>query len=108
MHYVIKEIMNCSSTTNKQKAEEINKIKESIDIAERIFSGEFTYCKSCGDYFLSRSFITDTEVVDELVCTYSDPINSGGDEYEKKPVRYTYKYCPKGCKHKVNREEFWF
>lgn len=50
-------------------------------------------------------FFTDTEDVDERVCVYSDPINSGGDEYETKKVRYTYKICPKGCKHQINREE---
>ena len=106
IHYVIKEILDCS-TSNAQKSEEIKKLKESISIAERIFSGELTYCKICGEYFLSKSFITEQEIVDELVCTYSDPINSGGDEYEKKPVRYTYKYCPNGCKHKIHREEHW-
>lgn len=49
----------------------------------------------------------DTEIVTERVYIYSDPINSSGDEYEDKRVRYTYKYCPKGCKHKINREEYW-
>jgi hypothetical protein len=107
MHYVIKEILDSSCTTNQQKAEEINKIKESINIAERIFSGEFAYCKSCGDYFLSKSFVEETEIVDERVCVYSDPINSSGDEYKTKAVGYTYKYCPKGCKHVVARKELW-
>lgn len=106
MHPVVKKILD-STTTNQKKLEEINDIKDSVSIAERIFSGEFTYCKNCGDYFLSGSFIETTEIVEEPVCVYSDPINSSGDIYEKKLVRYTYKYCPKGCKHKVKREEYW-
>ena len=106
MHPIIKEIFDKNITSDK-KAKEIADIKASIEIAERIFSGEFAYCMKCGDYFLSKSFVVDTEVVTERVCTYSDPINSGGDEYENKKVKYTYKYCPKGCKHIINREEHW-
>ena len=106
MHKIIKEILDSSSSTEK-KAAEIADLKASVGIAEKIFSGEFTYCQKCHDYFLSKSFVVDTEVVTERVCTYSDPINSGGDEYEDKKVRYTYKYCPKGCKHTINREEYW-
>lgn len=107
MHSAIKEVLECNSTTNRQKTEEISRLKESINIAEQILAGKFTYCKSCGDYFLSKSFITETEVIDELVCIYADPINSGGSEYAKKPIRYTYKYCPKGCKQQIQREEHW-
>ena len=106
MHKVIKEILDKNISTEK-KAKEVADIKASVELAERIFSGEFAYCMKCGDYFLSKSFIVDFEVVTERVCTYSDPINSGGDEYEDKKIRYTYKYCPKGCKHKINREEYW-
>jgi len=106
MHQIIKEILDSSSPTEK-KAAEIEELKASIEIAEKIFAGEFTYCKKCGDYYHSKSFFVETEVVDERVCTYSDPINSGGDEYENRKVRYTYKYCPKGCKHQINREEYW-
>lgn len=104
MHYVIREILD-SGTDNVRKAEEIAEIEKSIGIAKRIFSGEFTYCKSCGDYFLSRSFFQESEIVEERICTYSDPINSGGDEYKDGKVEYTYMYCPKGCKHKIRRKE---
>lgn len=106
MHPIIKEILDKDITVEK-KAAEVAELKESIELAERIFSGEFTYCKKCGDFFLSKSFLVDTEIITERVCTYSDPINSGGDEYEDKKVRYTYKICPKGCKHQINREEWW-
>lgn len=106
MHNIIKNILD-SNITNQKKMEEIEAIKESIIIAEQIFTGKFAYCKTCKDYFLSKSFFEDTEIVNEKVCTYIDPINSGGDQYENRPVRYTYKYCPKGCKHKIKREEHW-
>ena len=106
MHYIIKEILD-KDTSTESKAKEVAELKASVELAERIFSGEFAYCKKCSDYYLSKSFIVDTEIVTERVCTYSDPINSGGDEYEDKKVRYTYKYCPKGCKHMINREEYW-
>ena len=104
LHEIVKDILNANSTP-EEKRRELNEIKTAIELAEKIFSGELTYCKKCGDYYLNRSFFTDTEVIDEQVCVYSDPINSGGDEYETKKVRYTYKICPKGCKHQINREE---
>ena len=104
MHIIVKEILKADITLQDKK-NKIKELQESIDLANRIFSGEFTYCKKCGDYFLSKSFFTDSEVVNENVCIYSDPINSGGDEYQMKKVKYTYKYCPKGCKHLITREE---
>lgn len=106
MHKAIKEILD-NSRSNDEKIRMLQEIKNSIEIAEKVFSGEFTYCKKCGDYFLSKSYFTDTEVVTERVCTFSDPNGGSGDEYENKKVRYTYKYCPKGCKHIINREEYW-
>ena len=106
MHQVIKDILDRDiSVDDKKKL--VAELKDSITLAEQIFSGKFAYCKKCGDYYLSQSFIVETEVVSERVCTYSDPINSGGDEYENKDIRYTYKYCPKGCKHTINRETYW-
>ena len=104
LHEVVKNILD-SNETAEEKKRKLDEIKEAIELAEKIFSGEFTYCKKCGDYYLARSFFTDTAVVNERVCVYSDPINSGGDEYKNKKIRYTYMICPKGCKHEINREE---
>ena len=104
LHIIVKEILD-SDITNIDKKRKIDELKESIEIADKIFSGEFTYCKLCKDYYLTKSFFIDSETVDENVCVYSDPINSGGDEYQRKRVKYTYKYCPKGCKHLISREE---
>lgn len=106
MHHIIKDILDNDCSIESKKSQ-IAELKESIKLAEQIFSGKFAYCKKCGDYYLSKSFIVETKIVTERVCTYSDPINSGGDEYENKDIRYTYKYCPKGCKHIINREEYW-
>ena len=104
MHPVIKEILD--TVTDKQRInEELSDIEASIGVAKRILSGEFGYCKTCGDYFLSKSFFQESEIVKEKICTYSDPINSAGDEYRDGQVRYTYMYCPKGCKHRIKREE---
>ena len=103
LHEVVKNILD-SNETLEEKKRKLNEIKKDIELAEKIFSGELGYCKKCGDYYLARSFFTDTVVVDERVCVYSDPINSSGDEYENKKVRYTYMFCPKGCKHEINRE----
>lgn len=106
MHPVIKEILD-SSISNKEKVAEIEKLKASINIIEKILNGEFTYCKKCGDYYLSKCFFQDSETVKERICIYSDPINSGGDEYRDGQVKYTYMCCPKGCKHMINREEIF-
>lgn len=95
MHKVIKEIL-MSDKTSETKRKQIDEIKESINLAERIFTGELAFCKLCQDYYMSKSFYTDTIVEEENVCVYSDPINSGGDEYERQKFKYTRRYCPKG------------
>lgn len=107
LHKIVKDILD-SNINSEEKKHQLDEIKSSIELAEKIFSGELTYCKKCGDYYLSKSFFIETEMVDENVCVYSDPINSGGDEYKIKKVCYTYKICPKGCKHQINREESLF
>ena len=103
MHKIIKEILD-SDYSNDKKSAMLIEIKDSIAIAEKIFAGEFYYCKKCGDYFLSKSFFKEKETIEEKICTYADPLNSSGDIYENRQVRYTYMYCPKGCKHIINRE----
>ena len=106
MHKLILDLLN--KTERKDKLlDEINELQDSLDIAKKICSGEFGYCKKCNDYYLAKSFIHEQEIVSERVCTYSDPINSSGDEYEDKNIRYTYLICPKGHKGEINREEYW-
>ena len=103
LHPTIKEILKLK-TDNATKLLKIRDLEQSLEIAKRIFSGELTYCASCGDYFLSKCFFQETETVEEKICVYSDPINSGGDIYNDGKVIYTYLCCPKGCRHKIRRE----
>ena len=89
----------------KIKRMELKAAEKDIKIARKILSREMIYCEDCDDYFLARSFFQDTETKRESVCTYSDPINSGGNEYADKDVLYTYLICPKGHKHLIDRKE---
>lgn len=104
LHPAIEKIIN-KENSFADKAKELEDIQNSLDIAKQILNGEFIYCKLCKDYFLNKSFFTETETVEERVCVFSDPINSGGDVYENKKVTYTYKVCPKGHKHSIDRKE---
>ena len=89
----------------KDKHNALNSLEKDIEIARKILSEEIIYCENCDDYFLARSFFQDTETKRESVCTYSDPINSGGNEYADRDVLYTYLICPKGHKHLIYRKE---
>lgn len=55
LHKIVKDILDANSTS-EEKRRELNEIKAAIELAEKMFSGELTYCKKCGDYYLSRSF----------------------------------------------------
>ena len=104
MHSIVKDILK-QKVKIPTKERELQSLKEDIEIAEKILSGEFTYCENCDDYFLSKSFFTEEEVKEEEICTYTDPINSSGNEYKNSQVQYTYKICPKGHKHIMYRKE---
>ena len=92
---------------DKNPEKKLEEVKKAVEIVTGIQNGEYVYCKKCNDYFLAGSFIRKQEIIKEKVCVYSDPINSSGDEYKIKPIRYTYSFCPKGCKHIESREEYW-
>lgn len=104
MNNTIKEILTMKVKIELKK-EALQSLKKDIEIAEKILSGDFIYCENCDDYFLSKSFFTEKEIKEEKICTYTDPINSSGNEYKNGKVRYTYRFCPKGHKHIVYREE---
>ena len=104
MNSVIKDIIKRKvDTEDKYKA--LESLEKDIEVAKKILSGEMIYCEDCEDHYLARSFFQDTEMKRESVCIYADPINSGGNEYADRDVLYTYKICPKGHKHLVNRKE---
>lgn len=100
----IKEILN-SHFDDKRKRELLNEYKESIALAEKVLNGEYEYCDKCKDYYLARSFFTETETVEENVCIYSSPINSGDDEYEKHSITHAYRVCPKGHRREIDRRD---
>ena len=63
------------------------------------------YCEECEDYYLPKSFFIEKETKPTKICIYEDPINSGGNDYVDGYVDITYRICPKGHKHDVNRTE---
>ena len=104
MNSVIKDILK-RKINIEDKRNALNLLEKDIEIARKILSGEMIYCENCDDYFLARSFFKDTKIKKESVCIYSDPINSGGNEYADRNVLYTYLICPKGHKHLIDRKE---
>lgn len=96
MHTVIEDIIKRKGCTSEDKRKALASLSHDIEIAKGILDGKYKYCTECGDYYLSQSFFRTNEEKEEMVCTYSDPINSGGDEYERRKIRYFYINCPKG------------
>lgn len=104
MNKIIKDIINGKSE-DKEKYIELNKLSDEIEMARGILSGKFQYCADCDDYYLAKSYLSDTETKNAGICIYRDPINSGGNDYADGFVDITYSICPKGHKHEVNRKE---
>ena len=74
-------------------------------MARGILSGKFKYCPECDDYYLAKSYLSDTETKPTRICIYEDPINSGGNDYADGFVDITYSICPKGHRREVDRTE---
>lgn len=104
MNKTIKDIIN-RKCTDEEKERVLKSLSEDIETAKGILSGKFKYCPDCNDYYLSKSFLSDVDTKSTRICTWQDPINSGGNEYEDGFVDITYTICPKGHKHEVNRKE---
>lgn len=104
MNPVIQDIIR-RDVTNEQKLQALANLEEEIAMAKRILSPEFSYCAECDDYYLTDSFIHTDEIKTEKVCTYYDPINSGGNEYKDVQIQYHYKICPKGHKYLLYNQE---
>lgn len=94
-----------SRETNEEKLKVLESLSQDIQTAKDIINGKYTYCEECGDYYLSKSFFTENKIEQTKICTYEDPINSGGNEYVDGYVDITYRICPKGHKHEINRTE---
>lgn len=104
MNPVIKDIL-VRKVSTKDKIEALNSLQKDIDLAKKYLSPEFTYCEYCDDYYLTKSFFTEKEVKEENICVYSDPINSGGNEYRMGKVEYCHHVCPKGHKFLLHKQE---
>ena len=104
MHKVIEDIIKSNRSGNKKLAE-LDKLKDEIKLAEDIIRGVYKYCPECDDYYLSKSFVSEIEYQDCKICTYSDPINSSGNEYVDGIAQITYSICPKGHRKELYRYE---
>lgn len=104
MFSFIEEIIkrNCP---NKDKEDALSAIENEILMARGILNGTYKLCPKCKDYYLKKAFFSETEKVDCKVCTYVDPINSGGNDYADGYAYVTYETCPKGHKVEINRKE---
>ena len=104
MNKIIKDIIdrNCSK---EEKDKSLVLLADEIEMAKGILSGKYQYCKKCDDYYLTKSFLTEAESKETRICVWSDPINSGGNEYEDGYVDITYSVCPKGHRYEVNKQE---
>ena len=54
---------------------------------------------------MDQSFFTEKQTIITQICTYRDPINSGGNNYVDGYADITYRVCPKGHKLVVDRKE---
>lgn len=100
MNKMIKDIALNPNTSNEEKEAELNGIEFDLFVARNIIRGEYSYCPECNDYYMTKSFFKQTEKVPCKICTYEDPINSGGNKYKDGMQRIVYTVCPKG--HKLN------
>lgn len=104
MNDVIKKIVE-SKLSKKDKIQSLKKLSDDIEMANGILSGKFVYCSECDDYYLAQSFLTDTKTEKTQILIYSDPINSGGNEYADGYADITYSICPKGHRKQIARSE---
>lgn len=104
MHKVIKDLL-LGDTTKAEKKSLLDSLADDIAFADEVLDGKFTYCESCDDYYLTESFQNKMDINDTKICTYEDPINSGGNEYADGTVIVKYRVCPKGHMKEIDREE---
>lgn len=104
MNKAIKNILN-SRAVNEEKVKQLDALSSEIQLAKDIIVGKYKYCPKCNDYYITESFLTRKETKEAKICTYNDPINSGGNDYADGYVDITYRVCPKGHKQEINRNE---
>ena len=104
MNNIIKDIIN-KNCSKEEKNKALDLLSDEIEMAKGILSGRYKYCPDCDDYYLAKSYLTETETRETQICVYQDIINSGGNEYADGFVDIIYSICPKGHKHEVSRSE---
>ena len=104
MNAIVREILQ-GNGTNDDKAKALNELQADIALAERVLSGEYSYCKECDRYYLMKSFQHKAGREKVQICTYQDPINSGGNEYTSGTAWISYEICPCGHVHEMGRIE---
>ena len=92
---VISDILFSTTLKREEKQAQIKKIVNAGSEALEYLNGNYRFCPQCKDFYRKQSFEFVEETKDEQVCVYDDPINSGGNEYETKPVTRQYHICPK-------------
>ena len=105
MNDFIKNIIINTKLTVADRNKELDKLAKDIEEAKEFLSGKYAYCTDCDDFYLYKSFFTETETKESRICVYEDFINSGGNEYVDGYVDILYKVCPKGHKHEIDRAE---
>lgn len=104
MNKIIEDIIN-NNSTKEEKIKALDLLSEHIEMARGIISGKYMYCPDCNDYYLTKSFFTETETLESKICVYEDWMNSGGNEYSDGFLDITYHICPKGHKHMIHKRE---
>jgi hypothetical protein len=104
MNNVIKSIIdkNCSK---EEKNKALDLLRDEIEMAKGILSGKYKHCPDCDDYYLAKSYLTESETIETQICVYRGIINSGENEYADGYVDIAYSIWPKGHKHEVSRDE---
>lgn len=104
MNKIIKDILSDDSKNVEEKQKELNCLLTEIKTAKERLEN-YKYCPLCDEFYLIKSFFTETESHEKDICVYQDPINSGGNEYAKGIETITYEFCPKGHKTEISRWE---
>lgn len=105
MFFFIEEIIKRDGCEIQDKMKALEAIENDIIVAKGVLNGTFKLCPKCNDYYLKKSFYIEKERENCKVCTYVDPINSGGNDYADGYADITYETCPKGHKVEVGRKE---
>lgn len=104
MNKVVQDILKSYHTKDAQ-LKALSELADDINFAKNVIDGTYKYCKECDDYYLTKSFLHDSEKRESRICVYENYINSGGNEYVDGYIHIKYEICPKGHKREIERTE---